>query len=377
MTDATAFQGFVDPKYIIVGVTYAPPGPSSNVTYTGTTSIGNTSSISSSFSTDVNFSTSTQTGISGWSSGTGSGASGSVTVTASTDYTQGSNSSNTITVNKATALSYKTNGTGNAFSPVNSDYDTIWLWLNPLVILTYSPATSTSLAGIQWNGYGFDPLDPSGTGGPDVVGIQVGWLNGDFGSSSSINTILARSWATNQTWPTGEQPGLTSTDISNIIASDPLTSSSYTLLASVPSTTSDGRFTQLPYPPNPIDYFQSGPGNGGGTTTTFTTTQTNTQSVASGASSSTKQAFGIQENFGGSIFGIGISEVLKQSDTFTWNNSWLNTLTTTTSLTDALSVTGPGCPQTTAPCVPTYTGPGEFVVYMDNLYGTFMFYPAN
>lgn len=163
LTPPTSIQGFINPKYVVVGVTYAPPDSSSNVQYTGTASVGNTTTISSSFSAGVGFSVSIQASIKGW------GASGSVTGTSSTDYTQGSNSSITTTLSKLTSLSYRTNGTGDAFSPVDSDYDTIWLWLNPVAVLTYTPATSNSVAGIQWNGYGYDVNDPSGTAATGCV----------------------------------------------------------------------------------------------------------------------------------------------------------------------------------------------------------------
>jgi hypothetical protein len=162
----------------VVGVTYAPPGSSSYVQYTGTNSVGNTTTISSSFSNDVGFSVSVQNtvGIQGW------GPTGTVNGTSSTDYTQGSSNSTTTTLSKLTSLSYKTSGTGNAFSPMDSDYDMIWLWLNPVVLLTYTPATSGTTAGIQWNGYGYDTNDPSGTQQPDVYPVLAGYLNGDFGN---------------------------------------------------------------------------------------------------------------------------------------------------------------------------------------------------
>jgi hypothetical protein len=280
-----------------------------------------------------------------------------------------------------TSLAFKTTGTGSAFSPVDSDYDTIWLWLNPVVLLTYTPATSKTVAGIQWSGYGFDTTDPSGETQPDVYPVQVGWLNGHFGNSPSIDAILARSWVSpGMTWPSGDGPGLNSTDIANIIAADPLTNPDYTLLNSFPSTTSDGRFTIMEgsNSPNPIPYTQAGPGNGGGLTTTYSTTQSDTQSVASGTSSTFKQSFGLQEVFKATIFGTGLTTTLKQTDTLTWTNSWLNTLTTTTTLADALSVTGPNCPAAPpGPCNPVYAGPGQFLVYQDNQYGTFLFFPSN
>lgn len=77
----SSYNGFVNPKYVVVGVTYAPPGSSSYVQYTGTTSIGNTTTIASSFSNAVGFSVSVTASIKGW------GAKGSVTGTSSTDYT--------------------------------------------------------------------------------------------------------------------------------------------------------------------------------------------------------------------------------------------------------------------------------------------------
>jgi hypothetical protein len=366
-------QGFVNPKYVIVGVTYAPPGPNSNVTYTGSTLVGNTTTVKNSFQSGVNFTISVSGSIAAWS--VVGGAATKITGTSSTDYSQTSGTSSTVTISKTTTVADKTNGTGNASSPVNHDYDTIWLWLNPLMILTADPQNTSK---IRWNGYGYDKNDVNGM---DVFGVQVGWLNGHFGNNPSINSVLARNWVTatepGMTWPAGEGPGLTTADIGNILQADPFTAGTYVLPSPLPSTTSDGRFTQIPYPPNPVNYAQAGPGNGGGTTTTYNVVNTNTSTVGSSLSHSFKQAVGIQSEFkGGSLFGT-LTVDLKTTWTFEWTHSWENTLTTTKTLTNALSVTGPGCPQTSPPCVPVYTGAGEFIVFQDNLYGTFMFYPGN
>jgi hypothetical protein len=366
--------GYLDPKYVVVGVTYAPPGPGSFVQYTGTSSVGNTTTISSTFANDVGFSVSATASVGAFGEG------GSITGTESTDYTQGSNSSTTNTLSKLTSLSYKTSGTGNAFSPVNHDYDTIWLWINPVVVINFAPPASGAKAAVQWKGYGFDVTDPAGQTQPDVVPIQVGWLNGHFGSSPSINAILARSWqsaANGFVWASGQGPGLTSTDIASIIAADPLASSSYTDLESFPSTTADGRFTLMEDSPNPFFYEQAGPGNGGGTTEAYSTTQTNTQSVAKGTSTTFKQAFSLQEKLNASVWVASLMITLTESDTITLTSSVLNTLTTTTTLQDALSITGPGCPQDPGPCSPVYAGPGQFLVYQDNQFGTFAFVPVN
>jgi len=367
--------GFVNPKYVVVGVTYAPPGPSSNVTYTNSTLVGTTTTTTSSFTNDLGVTVSVSGGIGIWTIVGGAGV--KMTDTDATDYIQGSNSSSTVTMSKQTGVSYKTSGTGNAFSPVNHDYDTIWLWLNPLFIYTVYPGTTK----VQWNGYGYDPKDPSGTEGLDIFGVQVGYLNGDFGADPSITTILARGWVTTNEpgmiWPTGQGPGLTSTDIANVLAADPFSSASYTLPTLLPSTTADGRFTQEAYPPNPIEYAQAGLGNGGGLTTTYNAVYVNTESVAQGTTNTFKQAVGTELAFSGGTWFNTWTLDIKTTDTLTWTNTWLNTLTTTNTLTDALSVTGPGCPQTSPPCVPAYAGPGQFVAFQDNQYGTFMFYPAN
>lgn len=76
-------QGILYPKYVVVGVTYAPPGDASGavstVQYTGTTSIGTTVTNSTSFANDVGYSVQIQdTG--NIPTGT-TGASGSVQLT--------------------------------------------------------------------------------------------------------------------------------------------------------------------------------------------------------------------------------------------------------------------------------------------------------
>ncbi len=352
--------GFVNPRYVVVGVTYAPPGTSSSVTYTNSTLVGNTSTTTGSFQNDANVTISVSDDISAWTIIGGGGV--KVTGTESTDVIQGSNSASTVTMSKTSTVSYETKGTPTC-SPVNHDYDVIWLWLNPLVIYTVYPGTTN----VQWNGYGYDPKDPSGTLGRDIVPIQVGYLNGHFGSDPTITAILARSWVTTyepgMIWPAGQGPGLTSTDLTNVLAADPFTSPSYTLPTPLPSSTGDGRFTQDPYPPNPVPYIP------GTTTTSFNTITVDTESESNGTSYSYKQAFGMESAFSGGIFGDNWTLDVKTTDTLTWAYTWLNTLTTTQTNTNALSVAEP------SGCSPPYSGPGQFIVLQDNHYGTFMFYP--
>ena len=56
-------------------------------------------------------------------------------------------------MSKQTTVSSQTAGTGNAFGPVNHDYDIIWLWLNPLVIYSIDMSSRTN---VTWKGYGYD-----------------------------------------------------------------------------------------------------------------------------------------------------------------------------------------------------------------------------
>ena len=137
----------------------------------------------------------------------------------------------------------------------------------------------------------------------------------------------------------------------------------YSDFSGMPQTTPDGRFTQLPYPPNPINYPYGQAGY------FYNTEQMNTQSVSQGTSNTYQQAFGVQESFGGHIFGIGVSETFNETYKMTWENSWMNTLTQTVTLQDNLYVQGP-------PDGTNYDGPDEFISYQDNLYGTFAFVPV-
>src|SRR5262245_17761609 len=213
ITEPTHTAGFINPEYIVVGVTYAPPGSSSTVTYSNTTMVGSTTNISTSFTSETGFSVSVDKTF---KMAAGNIVAGSVKLTTSQsqNYTQGSNTSVTNTISKATTIGYTTHGTP-TFSPVNSDYDYIWLWLNPELVMTYVPAYGATPASLNLSGYAFDPSDPvSGqpqpgvpyVGGPDILEVQVGCLNGHFSCPSTLvltngvvtSGTLARSWAANE-----------------------------------------------------------------------------------------------------------------------------------------------------------------------------------
>jgi len=233
-----AYQGYVDPKFLVVGVTYAPPGPSTNsfVQYLNSTFVGNTESVSQSFTHSTTEGVTLTYGlkIPGVSNG-------KISDTYSTTNSVTTKNTSTVTSSIQVSSGEKTFGTGNYFAPVDNDYDTIWVWLNPVAIFTVFPGSST----VQWNGYGYDTNDQNGM---DIVGIELGYLNGDFGAMPpDIQNPINRTWAAGQIWPAGQGPALTSGDLAQIASFDPFSVSTYgpDYIGYVPPSpqTSDYRFT--------------------------------------------------------------------------------------------------------------------------------------
>ena len=363
--------GIIHPKYIIVGLTYAPPGPSSYVQYTDSTTIGTTNTITQTLNTNESLMVSigTSAGIPGW-------LNGSITGTSTSSFTQQNSTSNTVTVSDQASLAFKTPGTANAFSPVNHDYDIIWLWLNPIMQLTVNPNNPNALT---WNGYGFDEADQPAL---DIWPVYVGYLNGDFGPLDPEDAqVLARSWATGQTFPqSGAGPALTSADFTQILQADPFTNTSYTVTPSGtdPSTTADGRFTISGGPSGQAQSFpykQALPGDSP-ISETYSNMYTNTTMVGKTAQNSYEQSFSLDEKFSTGIFFDSLTIDIKETGSLTLTNQTLSTITNTAVQTDSLYIQGPpAC--TGSPCLPQYVSPAEFDVYQDNLYGTFMFNPVN
>jgi hypothetical protein len=387
----TAAAGHMNPKFIVVGVTYAPPGHASTVSYQNSTSLGTTAANNNSFAQGYSESISItgQTGNCDVPQGIiGFGAGVCVTGTESTGYTLQSNSSNSISIVNKTSLQNKTTGTPNDFSPVDHDYDLVWLWLNPITTFVYFPNTPKS---IQWTGYGYDMADQPAM---DVWPVLLGYLNGNFGcyaNNASCDPedaqVLARSWVAKynpQIWPSGEGPGLTSADLANIAKADPWGANpAYTVILgnASPPTTTDGRFTIAPVLGSNVqsfDYKQAGPGNGSGLTQTYTNENTVTNTVSSGNTYTFQQAFGLEEKVAGAFFWQTVQYDFKQSSTFTWVHSHLLTTNNITDSIDSLSITGPPCPAPLpGPCNPAYSGLPQFDVYQDNIFGGFMFWGVN
>jgi hypothetical protein len=187
-------------------------------------------------------------------------------------------------------------------------------------------------------------------------GLQVGWLNGHIPVPSNIPPVLARTWAGNNV--DGSGPGLTTTDLQNILDADPFSNPNYTVaFGQNPFTTSDGRFTVTD---NPVVDYEPNVTQGYSDGYTITTTQSQT------ATYTYELAYSVEEKFMINLFFQSFSSDLKNSNTLTWTNKFSQATNNSQGQLASLSITGPA---------PGYTGPPEFVVYQDNVYGTFMFYP--
>jgi len=353
--------GWINPKYIILGVMYAPPGGSSSVTYQSDTVVGNSTSVLSSFSNSYAKSTSLSTGNSIFGVSLGS------TTSSSSQYTQSLDISSSIAVTQSTSLSRTLRGFSDPSRGVNRDYDYIFVWLNPMLKFTAGESY------ISWDGYGYDTADMPEM---DVVGIQLGCLNGDFQNTSNwtaCNNVLSgafqRPWA--QTNVDGSSPALTGTvpcvpgsgtDLCNVMAADPFSDPAYSISwpASGTHTTPDGRFTichdtapcaqTIDYQPNLI--------------TSYTQRYSVTASQSQTATRQYQQTYAMSSQSSTSAFGTNFSRAMNSSSTLTWRDQFSSATSRQTTDSASFSIVGPDA---------SYAGPIQFVVYQDNLYGTFVF----
>ena len=384
--------GYVDPKYMVLGVTYAPPGPSTNtsVGYTHSTSIGNTMSLSNSFASGTTSTVSITAGFS-----IAKVVSGQVSQTTTTSASLSSKNTSSVTSNIQVQQGEQTFGTFNYFAPVDNDYDLIWVWLNPAVIFNVAPGV------VVWDGYGYDGNDPYGF---DVVGIPLGYINGDLGAMPpDIQSRINRTWAASQLWPAGEGPALTSADLAQIATADPFSVSTYGPnylgYGPLPTETADHRFTSSVCSTitatNPtsgttttisgssptFNYIQASPSQNP-QIYTCTITYTNASTQAQDLTNSNSVTYSTDMSLSASFLAT-LTADLKQSNMLTWTTESQGSITDTATNTASLSFQPPPCNNAVpgvGPCVPVYDSAGnqptEFQVYQDNIYGTFMFAPV-
>ncbi len=370
-------SGHINPKYVIIGVTYAPPGPSTStfVNYSLSNLVGNTISLTNSFTSGVSSTVSVSLGFSI------DGYQGSVETSQTQSASVTTANSSSVTTSIQVQNGEQTGGTGSYFAPVDHDYDMVWVWLNPLLLFSVGPTS------VVWNGYGYDANDQNGM---DVVGIELGYLNGDFGSlPPQYSTPFARSWAGGYQWPAGDGPALASADLAAIAAADPFSADEYgtNYIGYTPPTpeTSDHRFTLSTCSSlASFDYLQAAPSQVPATYK-CTATYTNMSTQAKSITNTTTEIFAEDLSVGAGFLGNFNAKLsTSASQTLSWTTTSQNSVTSTSTSTAALQVQGPPCNNTVpeeGPCVPVYDASGnqptEFDVYQDNMFGTFMFAPVH
>jgi len=391
--------GYINPKYVVVGVVYAPPGgvvqggvAKGNVSYTDSDLVSSTMTTKSSFGssyTESNVVTLPGVGfnILGWVSGSVSGGSSSSYTTSTT-----TTDSTAVTVQKTSGTTLGVNGPECPYVGVDHDYDIIEVWLNPVQLFTL-----TGGGFVQPNGYGYSTLDQPGM---DVYDVYAGELNGDIPVRASTTTAFARTWAAGEVWPSGQGPGLTSQDEQNILKMDPYWDCTYmspwtntgtTACAKPPDST---RFTESGGNQN-FPYTQPAPG-GSPNFQTYTLSYTNTDSQGLDVVSSSSQTVGLETVFKVSVFGLGFGDTLNQSWTTTHSYETSSQFTSSNTTTATATIWQPPCNVVSGVCSPVYPpsnaynpitcaeisslgqafGQGDSMyLYQDNLFGTFLIEP--
>lgn len=386
-------SGYVNPRYVILGVTYAPPGNQSFVQYTNSTMTGTSTSFSGSNSNSqsLKVSVSSTTGENGTIPDIGGtwGYSDTSTQTFSQDFTDEQDASSSVAISSTESWTTKVPGPVNPYLGVDHDYDLIWLWLNPLLNFTATQIGSKSPV-TTWTGYSFDRDDIPEM---DIYPVYLGFLLGHLslpGPNSSDLVPFERAWAGNpsngQIWPAGTSPSLLNasntafdpTDAAAIAAADPFSNPSYTV--TVPNspagneTSSDGRFTLTGN--QVVDYVQP-PAGGQPFTQVLTESTTKTQTQGEGAKYTLQLGYSWENKFTASFLQDSWTEDITTSDTLTWIDQWSLVNTSQTGVSATGSVTGPPCVVSGTGCNPVYAGPTEYEVFQDNIYNTFMYYPVN
>jgi hypothetical protein len=369
--------GMLNPKYLVLGIAYAPPGSHSNVDYGTSTMFGTSTDISSSFAK-----TNTSSISYGFTSGSIFGIFGNepditTTTTFTKTFTQEQDSSSSISLNKTSSFDNVIPGPASDYVGVDHDFDLIYIWLNPIQLFGLTTSNPTN---IQFMGYRFDLNDPvSFSGELDVVVLQVAQLKNPALIDQGTLNQLARTWA--PSLADGSGPGLTSTDLLAIAAADPFSDPTYQITitpTSFPCST-DGRFCAVQSVVSDVPYTQPAPG-GQPTTTKFSQAYESIAKQGQGSKDTHTTGISFDANLTNgflSLFNMNIK--LTTSEMLTMTNSFSQTTTNTTNQSVNVSVTGPACvvPTGSTTCNPAYTGATAFNVFEDTIYRAFMFNPAN
>jgi len=341
--------GGVIPQYVVMSVVYAPPGPGgtsvqSSVNYTNTTEAGTNTTWSSSFTNASSYSTTVSLLTELLPLG-GSGSGGA-------SWSQETDDSQSIAINQTSSVSDVYGGTQPANTVgLNHDNDTILLWLNPALDCVAEPEWTVLPIPAATECIIYDPMmAPGDPDNPlaDIVQLPVGELNGDY-SMQALNP---------DTYNILQSHGISPAQFLSIAQNDPY----YNCNSSIPCVQNIGtvigsNFQRFDLQTNAgvIDF-----GNNGNSTI-YPVVYQETSTEGQGASYS----YAITNTFVGQSFDALVKEQI--SNTQTWTSKWAETTTSMVGQTAQATVKEPSG---------GYSGPSQFEVYKDNVYGTFMFYPT-
>jgi hypothetical protein len=382
--------GYVNPKYIVTGVIYAPPGHSSSVDYLNSNLVSSTVTTKTTYASQYKEGTAVTISKSlfGWKNGSIDSSS-----KASSSYTQSTTTtdSTAITVQKTTSTDLLVPGPACDYCGVDHDYDLIAVWLNPVKLYTL-----TNGGVVQPNGYGFSTFDQPGV---DVYYVYAGELNGDIPMRTSTTTAFARVWAGSNNgfqYASGDGPALSAQDEQSILKLDPYFNCTYKSAINdavdCPEPPDSTRYTQSTNASFP--YQQPIPG-GQPIQKTYGWSYTNTDTQGTDVSVSNSQTYGLEQSFGGKLFGYGYQVTHTQEWTNTYTYETSNQFTSSNTSTATASITGPICNDVGGACSPQYPPPNAYnpftctalslatsfgqgdnmYIYQDNLFGTFLIEP--
>lgn len=378
---ASGTFGYINPKYVVTDVRYAPPGSKSTAVYTNSTTVSSTLGLSSTFSTSYTVATSVTVPISAFFDGQG-------TNSYSSTLTQQSTNGYSTTLTRTDTNILTTPGPASDYIGLDHSYDMIDVWINPVMLFSVYRTNVAGETSVGFFGYGSSALDP--TAPIDIWPIPAGCLNGDFAQTdTACSTPLnqfARTWAANEVWPSGQGPGLTQTDLNNILAADPWGSCTHNSIqgsVACPTYSTPGFVLanfSLSDQQN-ITYIQPAPGgqpsgysHGVSTTSAATNTSqlTNTQS----------QTWGYEQHFQGGTFLSDFIFDSKEQYTISSSYTFNSSLTRSGTTTGTANITGPACVGN--PCNPSYPPSPDtlygtavsFDLFIDARFGTFVFLPS-
>ncbi|HEU5138073.1 MAG TPA: hypothetical protein VFU13_23210 [Steroidobacteraceae bacterium] len=341
-------SGWVRPKYQVVGLTYAPPGSRSTAAYANAFMNGTSTSHTSSFTTGISQSVTVTTGFNLFGV-----FEGKTTQNYSAGWSQQKDNSNSLRISQQISNELLVPGPAASSAGVDHDYDTIYVWLNPMIFAMVFPTT------VVIGGYGYDTRDT--ITGMDVIPLTVGQLRG-------VQPIPPQVWARlNRTWDTA-LGGLTSVDLLAIMQANPFAANpGYN-----PNTDPNRRYElplsgNPPLPANIIMNFAPVPPGGQPTGQTYSTSYSSTTESGKLARDTYRVAHSLE---GEASFLTGWSTKLRTQTELSTSNQWSSTITSQTTQSARFTIFPPLASD-------NYTGPTAMQVWKDNVYGTFMFFPQN